>query len=365
MKQSIIETASKSYPLFIGKKARFQLKNILQRFRPSFSSLFVITDDVVGPLYAPDVIQTLKEVVPIAEFRVEHGEQAKSMRTYELCLEKAFQFRLDRKSGILALGGGVVGDLAGFVAATYMRGIRWIQMPTTLLAHDSSVGGKTGINHSAGKNMIGSFHQPEAIVYDTETLSTLPVAEIRSGFAEVIKHALIGDKDFFQQLQKKFPSANAFQRSDFAEEIEKGIMIKARIVKEDEKETGVRAYLNFGHTLGQALEAELGYGRMLHGDAVALGMWFALRASEAYYGKNMASLPFAKWLLKLGYPLQSFADLDPNQIFDRMKLDKKAEYSQIREVLLKEIAVPETIPLADDFIFDQLQKTIADSRQMR
>ena len=196
---------------------------------------------------------------------------------------KALDFKLDRHSLILALGGGAVGDLSGFVAATFMRGIPFIQIPTTILAHDSAVGGKVAINHPAGKNMIGAFYQPEAVVYDIDFLKSLPEHEIRSGFAEVIKHGLIQDPSFYHWLKENILSIDMMiSDENLIHFLSRGVEIKSAIVEEDEKETGIRAYLNFGHTLGHAIEAELGYGKLTHGEAVVIGMLYALQLSEKY-----------------------------------------------------------------------------------
>src|SRR3954454_24053685 len=196
-----VKTTLKTYPVYIGVGAIQQLPTLLKDNSFNFTKIFIITDETVGELYFPTVLKTLSDF-SVETIKVPSGEKAKSFDVYYECQTAALQYKLDRHSLILALGGGAVGDLAGFVAATFMRGIPFIQIPTTILAHDSAVGGKVAINHPQGKNMIGAFHQPEAVFYDLEFLKTLPVHEIRSGFAEVIKHALIDDSNFYNWLKE-------------------------------------------------------------------------------------------------------------------------------------------------------------------
>lgn len=358
MEQHAIKTASKTYPLYIGKGIRLQLQAIFDDLKQTYSAIMIITDDKVAELYLKDVLSVFSNEKNVFSHCVKSGEEAKSFDVYYECLTAALEKGLDRKSCIVALGGGVVGDLAGFTAATFMRGIGFIQMPTTLLAHDSSVGGKTAINHPAGKNMIGSFHQPDAVIYDTETLLSLPYEEKRSGFAEVIKHAFISDNAFYKQLLEQIPTREALKEALLEEEIRRGIMVKADIVDQDEKETGIRAHLNFGHTLGQAIEAELGYGKILHGDAVAVGMLFAMKLSEKYYQTKLPIEETEEWMLSLGYPLSVLQTLEADKLLCRMKNDKKAEFGQIRFVLMQKIGVVKTQSLTDEFIFSQLQKEI-------
>jgi 3-dehydroquinate synthase len=355
MERHTIKTASKSYPLYIGEGLRHRLASIFADLKQSFSSILIITDERVAELYLQDTLSALGNEKRVFFHIVKSGEKAKSFDVFYECQTAALEKGLDRKSCIVALGGGVIGDLAGFVAATFMRGIGFIQMPTTLLAHDSSVGGKTAINHPAGKNMIGSFYQPDAVIYDSETLHSLPYKEKRSGFAEVIKHALISDNAFYKHLRKEIPSKDGLKSAALAEEIRRGIMVKAEIVDQDEKETGVRAYLNFGHTLGQAIEAELGYGKMTHGDAVAVGMLFAMRLSETYDGIKLPVKEIEEWMISLGYPLSVLNRLDAEKLLRRMKKDKKAEHGDIRFVLMEKIGVVKTVPVPDGMILDVLR----------
>ncbi|MGA9290227.1 MAG: 3-dehydroquinate synthase, partial [Anaerobacillus sp.] len=265
-----IDTESGSYPVHIGTGIRRNWRDLIHDFA-SYSSFYIITDDEVEKRYLSSIQGG--ENIPV--FVVPSGEESKSFARYSECMTALLEAELDRKACIIALGGGVVGDLAGFAAATYMRGIDFIQVPTTLLAHDSSVGGKTGINHELGKNLIGAFHQPAAVIYDTECLQTLPDREWRSGFSEVIKHALIHDEEFLEWLMDRGKPVQHFTDEELQFMIKQGISVKGAIVIQDERESGVRAHLNFGHTLGHAIEAELGYGQVTHGEAVAIGMIYA------------------------------------------------------------------------------------------
>ncbi|HET7629265.1 MAG TPA: 3-dehydroquinate synthase [Bacillales bacterium] len=352
-----VVSATKTYPVHIGPGLRHRFVEWLPK---DFSTYLIVSDDIVAARYLDDVAVALKEN-RVHAFTVKNGEQAKSFETYYDGLTFALEKGLDRKSAVVALGGGVVGDLAGFIAATYMRGIGFIQMPTTLLAHDSSVGGKTGINHPFGKNLIGSFYPPDAVIFDTETLSTLPMEQVRSGFAEVIKHGLIRDAAMFEDLRRAIPTGEHLAAETFEHILPRSIRVKADIVASDEKELGVRAHLNFGHTLGHALEAELGYGAITHGEAVVIGMLFAMRLSEAYYLNKLPIARMTEWLQDLGYPVAIPEILDAEALLARMKRDKKAENERIRFVLMKRVGEVETVFLEDAFILRQLRIDMNDS----
>lgn len=323
-----------------------------------FSSYFIITDDVVGKHYLQDVIQSFPKEVKVGYKIVPSGEESKSFATYEEVLTSALSYPLDRKSVIIALGGGVVGDLAGFVAATYMRGIPFVQMPTTLLAHDSSVGGKVGINHPLGKNMVGAFHAPSLVLYDTESLLSLPEEEWRSGFAEVVKHGFISDESFLDWLLDNVTTLRKWDMDVLKGMLVRSMNVKANIVEQDEKEQGVRAFLNFGHTLGHAIEAELGYGKITHGEGVAIGMLFALKLSEKYFQVKLPYEKYTNMLEKLGFCLKIPQTLSSESLLERMKRDKKAHSENIHFVLLKEIGRPEVVRLSEQFIIDELKKEV-------
>jgi len=342
MEKFQIKTKSKEYPLFIGSGIIAELQTFLHEIKLNkVSKILVITDESVSNLYLERVLSVLQSLYSVTSVIIPNGEKAKSIDVYYQCQTKALEEKLDRASLIIALGGGVVGDLAGFVAATFMRGIPFIQIPTTLLAHDSAVGGKVAINHPLGKNMIGAFHQPEAVIYDSSFIATLSEKELRSGFAEVIKHALIKDREFYNWLTQEVSSLDDLTGEKLQYAVQKGIEIKASVVYEDELEKGIRAILNFGHTLGHAIEAELGYGEITHGDAIAIGMLYAIKVSERVYGIDLSYHSFVSLFKRYGFPTRVPRQLSNDSLIDRMKRDKKSTASKIRMVLIREIGLVE------------------------
>nr|WP_281503676.1 3-dehydroquinate synthase [Ectobacillus sp. JY-23] len=351
-----IETKSKCYPLYLGEEGLAALRSVYQQLQPTPSAVLVISDSSIAPLYMKQVTEALTSA-DVHTYVIPSGEKEKSFENYYAIQTYALEKGMDRRSVIIALGGGVIGDLAGFVAATFMRGIRFIQMPTTLLAHDSAVGGKVGINHPIGKNMIGAFYQPEAVIYHIPFLYTLPQEEWRSGYAEVIKHGVIGDAHLYDWLQKEILSLEDLRGEKLQYALQQAIAVKAKVVAADETESSVRAYLNFGHTLGHAIEAELGYGRLTHGDAVAMGMRFALLLSERIYDVDLASVAFAKWLFGYGYPKLPM-ELNIERLLLRMKQDKKAQSGEIRMVLLRGIADVCVEEVQDKVVLDALAQFI-------
>ncbi|WP_449536749.1 3-dehydroquinate synthase [Ferdinandcohnia sp. Marseille-Q9671] len=338
MEQLTITTKSKTYPMFIGSNIIDKLPQVIEDTCQSVSKILVISDESVAALYLEKVVGILdKQFDNPLSFVIPSGESAKSFDMYYQCQSYALQNGLDRSSVILALGGGVVGDLAGFVAATFMRGIPFIQIPTTLLAHDSAVGGKVAINHELGKNMIGAFHQPNAVLYDIDFMRTLPKIELRSGFAEVIKHGLIWDKELFSWLTNEITTLDDLRDEKLQYSVLQGVAVKAKVVSEDEQEKGLRAILNFGHTLGHAIEAELGYGKITHGDAVAVGMIFALKVSEEIYNIDLSSDKIKAWFAQFEFPTSIPNTVDPAKLLERMKHDKKATSGIVKMILLKNI----------------------------
>lgn len=329
MEQLIIKSSSNMYDIFIGEDIRHNLNTFLKK---DYSSILIITDQHVAKLYLDDIKKSLKGY-RLYEYIVPAGEKSKSLKQYEAIQTAAIENGLDRNSLLIALGGGVVGDLAGFVAATFMRGVEYIHMPTTILAHDSSVGGKVAINHNLGKNLIGSFYPPAAVLYDINTLTTLPQKEIRSGYAELIKEGLIANKHLFESILSE--DLNALTSEKLTYHILEGIKVKAEIVEADEKEHGIRSYLNLGHTFAHALESELGYGEITHGEAVAIGLLFAIHVSEAIYKKELPFEKLASWIVSNQYPIHSIT-FNNEKIITRMKSDKKTINQQIKMVLLKE-----------------------------
>lgn len=353
MERIQIDTPSKQYPVYIGKDAISEISPFLMENFPSLTKILIITDGNVGDRYL-DLLKNTLETFKPSHFVVPNGEEAKTFDVYHECLTYALEQKLDRKSMILAFGGGAVGDLSGFVAATYMRGIPFIQLPTTILAHDSAVGGKVAINHPLGKNMIGAFYQPEAVFYDLNFLQSLPTNERRSGFAEVIKHGLIRDSDFYEWLLENIEDLDQLSVEQLSYFLEKGIRIKGAVVSEDEKEAGVRAHLNFGHTLGHAIEGEVGYGNITHGEGVIIGMLFALQISKELLNLSFDIEGLEEWLKRLGYQTTIPIGLNKQRLLDRMKQDKKSVGEQVKFVLLDKIATPQVYKLDDSFISDQL-----------
>lgn len=343
MKKLSVTTFSHDYPIYIGEGLRFKIQYYLSQ---KYTHIFIVTDDVIARLYLDDVLKGLDNR-NVHSFQVPAGETSKSIDMFYKLQTELLNHHLDRKSLIIALGGGVVGDLAGFVAATYMRGIDYVQVPTTILAHDSSVGGKVAINHELGKNMIGNFYAPKAVIYDVETLQSLPQAEIRSGYAELIKEAYIANEAFLQQLLTLNLSLISTER--LKAHLFAGIKVKANIVERDERESSIRKFLNFGHTLAHALETELGYGKVTHGEAVAIGMLFALHVSEAQCDQTLYSEQLYAWLRKNQYPLHLFnANID--SLIAHMKHDKKVTDQGIQMVLLKHVGSPEVVQLTENQI---------------
>ncbi|WNS74029.1 3-dehydroquinate synthase [Bacillus sp. DTU_2020_1000418_1_SI_GHA_SEK_038] len=349
-----IETNSKTYPVYVSPGVINQVSSFIQEKFPSLTTIMVMTDETVAELY----LDSMKSA--LSNFKVEFcivpsGEKAKTFDVYYQSLSFALEKRLDRKSLLIAFGGGAIGDLGGFVASTFMRGIPFLQVPTTILAHDSAVGGKVAINHPLGKNMIGAFYQPEAVFYDLHFLRSLPLNERRSGFAEVIKHSLIHDPSFYEWLLNHVNSLEEFDGKSLQYALVKGIEIKNYFVSKDEKESGIRAYLNFGHTLGHAIEAEMGYGKWTHGESILIGMLFALQLS-----KNMTGLPFdieplRNWLTRLGYETEIPKALTAQHLIERMKQDKKSIGQKVNFVLLKEIGNPGLCEVSEAQLVKQLE----------
>ncbi|WP_324609837.1 3-dehydroquinate synthase [Oceanobacillus damuensis] len=346
-----MKSSTNSYYITVGESIRFRLNEYLKK---DYSSILVVSDDNVAALYMDDILRNFPGK-PVFKSIVQAGEQSKNIETYYQLHTEAIKYGLDRQSLIIALGGGVVGDLAGFAAATFMRGIDYIQMPTTILAHDSSVGGKVAINHELGKNLIGNFYPPAAVIYDIDTLGSLSEREIRSGYAELIKEALIADREFFGSLLKT--DIYNVKKTQLKNHLELGIKIKAHIVEMDERESGVRKHLNLGHTLGHALESDLGYGKLTHGEAVAIGLLFSLHVSEQLFDEE---LPFEKLLHLLKnnrYPLHGI-DYHTERLINKMKSDKKSVKSRIQMVLLTEVGLPVVKELEDSDIDKYLKSFI-------
>lgn len=353
MDKIMIHTSSRNYPVFVGSGVISEIGGFLLENLPSLTKILIITDENVGSRYLSRLEKVLSKFYPVY-FTVPNGEGAKTFEVYYEVLSFALEQKLDRKSLILAFGGGAVGDLSGFVAASFMRGIPFIQLPTTILAHDSAVGGKVAINHPLGKNMIGAFYQPEAVFYDLDFLHSLPAEERRSGFAEVIKHSLIRDFLFYDWLKENIEDLGKLSNEDMLYFLKKGIHIKEEIVSLDEKETGVRAFLNFGHTLGHAIEGEIGYGNITHGEGVVIGSVFALELSKKMLGLSFDVVELKRWLEGLGYRTELPKGLEPLSLLNRMKQDKKSIGGRIQFVLLSSIGEPVLYEVDDEYLLKEL-----------
>jgi 3-dehydroquinate synthase len=331
-----VALADRSYPIHIGAG----LLGEASLFAPLVRGrrVAVVTNTVVGPLYLDAVVATLDQAGSPAPVRVliEDGEPAKSWPTLDRVIDAFLAARLGRDALVVALGGGVVGDLAGFAAAVYQRGIPFIQVPTTLLAQvDSSVGGKTAINHARGKNMVGVFHQPMAVIADVGALSTLPDRELRAGIAEIIKHGLILDREFLEWLERHLDALLARDPAALGHAVRRSCELKAQVVAADERETGLRAILNFGHTFGHAIEAGVGYGEWLHGEAVATGMVMAAELSVLAGTLARGDAERIRSLLgRAGLPLRGPA-MPADRYLELMQVDKKAAGGRMRFILLE------------------------------
>jgi len=330
-----VALGSRAYPIHIGAG----ILDAAELYRPHLAggAAAIVTNAVVAPLYLEKIRHALKGA-RVTEVVIGDGEQAKSWRGVEQVVDALLAARLGRDGLVVALGGGVIGDLAGFAAAVYQRGVPFIQVPTTLLSQvDSSVGGKTAINHALGKNMIGAFHQPVAVVSDVATLDTLPDRELRSGLAEVIKHGFALDAAFVDWLESNVEKILERDRGALGYAVRRSCELKARIVAADEREAGERALLNFGHTFGHAIEAGTGYGSWLHGEAVAAGMVMAAELSSLMGQLKKTEVSRVRELVKrAGLPVSGPA-LAPERMLELMALDKKAAKGKTRFVLLESL----------------------------
>lgn len=358
MKILSVKLAERSYPIYIGS-GLLQQKELLLQHIPR-KQLMIVTNTTVAQYY----LHTLKALVENCKHDtliLPDGEEHKNLDTLNTIITALLEKQHDRHTTLVALGGGVIGDITGFAAACYQRGIRFIQIPTTLLAQvDSSVGGKTAVNHKLGKNMIGAFHQPECVISDTRVLTTLPDRELSAGLAEVIKYGLIRDKPFFswlcenmQQLLDKNPAALSYA-------IERSCINKAEIVAQDERETNIRALLNLGHTFGHAIETHQEYRNWLHGEAIAAGIVIAAKLSQLRGWLKQSDINAITGLLKEArLPILPPAELSPDTFVELMQRDKKVADGKLRLILLKQIG---TAVISDDTEKTLLLKCLEDVR---
>jgi 3-dehydroquinate synthase len=352
-----VKLGARSYDIVIGK-------HLLEDAGHRIAALglgnhgIVISDSNVQPLYGSRLADALSAsglVVNVISVRA--GESSKSLREAERLYEHMIALGVERDSFVVALGGGVIGDLAGFVAATFMRGVPYVQAPTTLLAQvDSSVGGKVGVNLPQGKNLVGAFYQPRLVIADLDTLESLPLREWRAGFAEVIKHGAIRDAKFFEFLESNRKAIFAKQENVVAQTVRRCCEIKAAVVSEDERESGLRSILNFGHTVGHALEALGEYEGLLHGEAISIGMSVATEISVRHAGlPREQAKRLRKLLADSGLPTQLPEKFGTREILEKVKFDKKVRDGRIRLILLKQLG--ETV-IADDVTESQLAEAI-------
>jgi 3-dehydroquinate synthase len=328
-----IDLGDRSYPIHIGEGLLGE-RALLESALPP-GPLLVVSNETVAPLYLARVRATLAGR-PLADCVLPDGEQYKTLATLARVFDALAAARISRDGAVLALGGGVVGDIAGFAAATWQRGIAVAQLPTTLLAQvDSSVGGKTAVNHPAGKNLIGAFHQPRVVVADLATLATLPPREFRAGLAEVVKVGLVRDAGFLDWLERELPRVLARDAEALAEAVARSCAIKAAIVAEDERESGPRALLNLGHTFGHAIEAATGYRTWLHGEAVAVGLVLAAETSHRLGWLAAGDVARVRELLRrAGLPVAA-PRIGAARARELMALDKKVAGGRVRLVLLR------------------------------
>lgn len=351
-----VDTPGGHYPIHIGPG---RLDHLAHAIPEDATAIAVVTNPTVaahhGARAEAALARTGKRLVRI---ELPDGEAYKNWQTLNLIFDALLQNRFDRRAVLVALGGGVIGDICGFAASCYMRGIRFVQAPTTLLAQvDSSVGGKTAVNHPLGKNMIGSFYQPVAVEIDTDVLRTLPAREVSAGLAETIKYGLILDADFFVWCEQNVAALRALEPAAIAHAIRRSCELKAQVVSQDERDLGLRALLNFGHTFGHAIEAGLGFGEWLHGEAVGCGMVQAAELSVTAAGFPAVDVARVRALVHaIGCPTKA-PNLGTEHWIDLMRVDKKTEAGQLRFVLLTEIGQAALRPAPLDDVRAVLKKT--------
>lgn len=346
-----VDLAERTYPIYIGKG--LLASNDLLKKHIHGNQVLIVSNEVVAPLYLQQVVKQL-DGIQCDTVILPDGEQHKTLATLETIYDALLQKGHNRSTTLIALGGGVVGDITGFAAATYQRGVNFIQIPTTLLSQvDSSVGGKTGVNHPLGKNMIGAFHQPQCVLIDIDTLTSLPKRELSAGLAEVIKYGLIDDRDFFVWLENHIDALLLHDEAALRYAIKHSCQNKARIVSADEKENGARALLNLGHTFGHAIEAQQGYGQYLHGEAVAIGMFMA---ADLSWRMGWISLSDAeavgRVLQRAALPIFPPKSMSAEDFLLAMARDKKTLNKKLRLVLLNSLGQAVVTDQFDDHLLD-------------
>ncbi len=345
MQRVHVDLAGSPYEIHIGDGLLDRLDTFCAPLAPT--SILIVSDATVASLYGETALAAARRLTTASLLELAGGEQRKTMATVERVLDALVASGADRGSLVVALGGGVVGDIAGFAAAIYMRGVRYVQVPTTLLAQvDSSVGGKTGVNHPRGKNLIGAFHQPAVVVADTGTLRTLPPRELSAGLAEVLKHGLLADAGYFERTVRALPRLLACDGPALAEAIARSCEIKAGVVARDEREAGERALLNLGHTFGHAIEALTGFSRWLHGEAVGCGLCLAADLSHRVGLIQRSDVERVEAAVAAARLPTRIEGLSLQDALESMRGDKKARAGRVQFVLLERIgrAIVRTVP---------------------
>jgi 3-dehydroquinate synthase len=354
MQTLTVDLGDRSYPIYIGTGL---LEPSLLKPHVGGRQVMIVSNETVAPLYL-ERLRTCLEGLDVAEVVLPDGEQYKTLEYLNRIFDALLDARHNRTTTLIALGGGVIGDMTGFAAACYQRGVSFIQVPTTLLSQvDSSVGGKTGVNHAQGKNMIGAFYQPVAVLADTGVLQTLPERELSAGLAEVIKYGLIYDAGFFAWLEENMAALRARDNAALTWAIHRACEIKAEVVAQDERESGIRALLNLGHTFGHAIETAQGYGNWLHGEAVGTGMLMAADLSARCGWIDADDVARTRRLIEAaGLPVQAPADMSPDQFVALMSVDKKVLDGRLRLVLLH--AIGDAV-VTDEFDTALLHQTLS------
>jgi len=359
MQTLTVDLDTRGYPIFIGQGLLQQ--PLLQSYVKG-RQVMVVSNETVAPLYLDALVKQFPDK-QVDSVILPDGEAYKDLEHVNLIFDALLRKRHNRTTTLVALGGGVVGDMTGFAAASYQRGVNFIQVPTTLLSQvDSSVGGKTGVNHPLGKNMIGAFHQPQAVLAATDVLDTLPARELSAGLAEVIKYGLIHDANFLDWLEEAMPALRSRDPAALAHAIYRSCEIKAEIVAQDERESGVRALLNLGHTFGHAIETDQGYGHWLHGEAVGAGMMMAANLSARLGWLSQQELSrIERLLVAAGLPVVPPSEMTSQRFMELMAVDKKVIDGTVRLVLLRQLG--EGI-VTSDFPADALQRTLNASQSL-
>jgi len=354
MQTLTVDLGDRSYPIFIGEQLLARSELLLPYL--AGKQVCVVSNETIAPLYLDTLRETLRDI-SFDSVILPDGEQYKTLEQLNKIFDGLLDRRHNRTTTLIALGGGVVGDMTGFAAACYQRGVAFIQVPTTLLSQvDSSVGGKTGVNHPLGKNMIGAFHQPRCVIADIDTLRTLPQREFSAGIAEIVKYGLICDREFYNWLSQQMSGLMARDTQLLSEAIYRSCANKARVVAADEREGGLRAILNLGHTFGHAIETAQGYGTWLHGEAVAVGMVMAADLSARLGWISAADVDgLRQLLLQAKLPVTAPSGMSVDQFLQLMAVDKKVLDGQLRLVLLRELG---NAQVTSDFPLAELQACI-------